>query len=68
MASISNRDYPVVQAIVVILAFWVVLAGTVQTLSTSGSTPACGWEVRHEAADERIPAGRADCHRLMAGR
>ena len=26
--SISNRDYPVVQAIVVILAFWVVLAGT----------------------------------------
>ena len=29
VASISNRDYPVVQAIVVILAFWVVLAGTV---------------------------------------
>lgn len=28
VASISNRDYPVVQAIVVILAFWVVLAGT----------------------------------------
>ena len=27
--SISHRDYPVVQAIVVILAFWVVLAGTV---------------------------------------
>jgi len=27
VASISNRDYPVVQAIVVILAFWVVLAG-----------------------------------------
>ena len=26
--SIENRDYPVVQAIVVILAFWVVLAGT----------------------------------------
>ena len=25
VASISNRDYPVVQAIVVILAFWVVL-------------------------------------------
>lgn len=28
VSSISNRDYPVVQAIVVILAFWVVLAGT----------------------------------------
>ena len=30
--SISHRDYPVVQAIVVILAFWVVLAGTVADL------------------------------------
>ena len=29
VTSISNRDYPTVQAIVVILAFWVVLAGTV---------------------------------------
>lgn len=29
VASISNQDYPVVEAIVVILAFWVVLAGTV---------------------------------------
>lgn len=28
VTSISNRDYPVVQVIVVILAFWVVLAGT----------------------------------------
>lgn len=28
VASISNRDYPCVEAIVVILAFWVVLAGT----------------------------------------
>ena len=32
VASISNRDYPVVQAIVVILAFWVVLAGTLADL------------------------------------
>ena len=32
VASISNRDYPVVQAIVVILAFWVVLANTVADL------------------------------------
>ena len=32
VASIANRDYPVVQAIVVILAFWVVLAGTVADL------------------------------------
>ena len=29
VASIAHRDYPVVQAIVVILAFWVVLAGTI---------------------------------------
>ena len=28
VASIGSRDYPVVQAIVVILAFWVVLSGT----------------------------------------
>ena len=32
VASIANRDYPVVQAIVVILALWVVLAGTVADL------------------------------------
>ena len=32
VASISNRDYPTVQAIVVILAFWVVRAGTVADL------------------------------------
>ena len=30
--SIAQRDYPVVQAIVVILAFWVVLAGTLADL------------------------------------
>ena len=32
VTSISHRDYPVVQAIVVILAFWVVLAGTAADL------------------------------------
>lgn len=32
VASISNRDYPVVQTIVVILALWVVLAGTIADL------------------------------------
>ena len=32
VTSIHNRDYPVVQAIVVILAFWVVLAGTLADL------------------------------------
>ena len=32
LASIGNRDWPVVQAIVVILAFWVVLAGAVADL------------------------------------
>ncbi|MFR3920836.1 MAG: ABC transporter permease [Dysosmobacter welbionis] len=67
VASISNRDYPVVQAIVVILAFWVVLAGTVADIVNQRIDPACGWEVRHEAADERIPAGRADCHRPHGG-
>ena len=32
VSSISNRDYPMVQAIVVILALWVVLSGTVADL------------------------------------
>ncbi|MEG1989088.1 MAG: ABC transporter permease [Oscillibacter sp.] len=32
LGSISNRDFPVVQAIVVILALWVVLAGTLADL------------------------------------
>ena len=32
VSTIANRDYPTVQAIVVILAFWVVLAGTVADL------------------------------------
>ena len=39
VASIANRDYPVVQAIVVILAFWVVLAGTVADLVNQGIDP-----------------------------
>ena len=29
ISDLQHQDYPVVQAIVVILAFWVVLAGTV---------------------------------------
>ncbi len=32
VVSIGNRDYPTVQAIIVILAFWVVLAGTAADL------------------------------------
>ncbi|MBR5429262.1 MAG: ABC transporter permease [Firmicutes bacterium] len=32
VASISTRDYPVVETLVVILAFWVVLAGTIADL------------------------------------
>lgn len=32
VTSISHRDYPVVQAIVIILAFWVVLSGTAADL------------------------------------
>ena len=39
VTSISNRDYPVVQAIVVILAFWVVLAGTAADLTNARIDP-----------------------------
>ena len=39
VASISNRDYPVVQAIVVILAFWVVLAGTLADIANQRIDP-----------------------------
>lgn len=39
VTSISHRDYPVVQAIVVILAFWVVLAGTVADLVNQAIDP-----------------------------
>ena len=39
VASIANRDYPVVQAIVVILAFWVVLAGTLADLLNQAIDP-----------------------------
>lgn len=39
VASISNRDYPVVEAIVVILAFWVILAGTVADLLNQAVDP-----------------------------
>lgn len=37
--SISHRDYPVVQAIVVILAFWVVFAGTLADLINQAIDP-----------------------------
>ncbi|MCR5138043.1 MAG: ABC transporter permease [Oscillospiraceae bacterium] len=37
--SISHRDYPVVQTIVVILAFWVVLAGTLADLINQSIDP-----------------------------
>ena len=39
VSSISNRDYPVVQAIVVILALWVVLAGTAADLISQRIDP-----------------------------
>lgn len=39
VTSISHRDYPVVSAIVVILAFWVVLAGTAADLISQGIDP-----------------------------
>lgn len=39
VTSISHRDYPVVQTIVVILAFWVVLAGTIADLINQAIDP-----------------------------
>ena len=39
VSSISNRDYPVVQAIVVILAFWVVLAGAAADIANQRIDP-----------------------------
>ena len=42
LASISNRDFPVVQAIVVILAFWVVLSGTLADLVNRCIDPRMG--------------------------
>ncbi len=39
VASISNRDYPSVQAIVVILAFWVVLAGIISDVINMNIDP-----------------------------
>ena len=39
VTSIANRDYPVVQAIVVILAFWVVLAGTAADVTNARIDP-----------------------------
>ncbi len=39
VASIGNRDYPVVQAIVVMLAFWVALAGTAADLVNARIDP-----------------------------
>ena len=39
VSSISHRDYPVVQAIVVLLAFWVGLAGTLADLVNQGIDP-----------------------------
>ena len=42
VASISGQDYPVVQAIVVILAFWVVLSGTLADLVNRCIDPRMG--------------------------
>ena len=39
MASIGYRDYPVVETIVVILAFWVVLSGTLADLINQAVDP-----------------------------
>ena len=42
VASISSQDYPVVEAIVVILAFWVVLSGTLADLVNRCIDPRMG--------------------------
>ena len=42
LTSISSRDYPTVQAIVVVLAFWVVLANTVADLLNRRIDPRLG--------------------------
>ena len=47
VSSISRRDYPVVQAIVVILAFWVVLAGTAADLLNLWIDPRLRTEAGH---------------------
>ena len=39
LGSIANRDWPVVQTIIVILAFWVVLAGTLGDLISQRIDP-----------------------------
>ena len=46
VASISNQDYPVVEAIVVILAFWVVLSGTAADLVNRCIDPRMGGTAR----------------------
>lgn len=42
LTSISNRDYPTVQAIVVVLAFWVVLTNTIADLVNRRIDPRLG--------------------------
>ena len=46
VASISSQDYPVVEAIVVILAFWVVLSGTAADLVNRCIDPRMGGTAR----------------------
>ena len=46
VASISNQDYPVVEAIVVILAFWVVFSGTAADLVNRCIDPRMGGTAR----------------------
>ena len=42
LTSIANRDYPVVQAVVVIVAFWVVLVNLLADLINQRLDPDCG--------------------------
>ena len=68
VSSISNRDYPVVQAIVVILAFWVVLAGTAADIVNQriDPPPAAGRCVMRRKMNGYLLAGLIS-HRLHGG-
>lgn len=53
VTSISSQDYPVVEAIVVILAFWVVLSGTLADLVNRCIDP--GWEGSANEKEKSLP-------------
>ena len=48
LASISNRDFPVVQAVVVILAAWIVVVNFLADLLNQWTDPPCPAAVRRQ--------------------